>query len=86
MDCSPKGSSVYGILEARVLQWIAVPSYRGSSQPRDGTHISCGCHTADEFFTTKPPGEAQAGDHYLKIFTENQQCIGAAKKFVWVFL
>ena len=33
MDCSPPGSSVHGILQARVLEWIAMPSSRGSSQP-----------------------------------------------------
>ena len=32
-DCSPPGSSVHGILQARTLEWVAVPSSRGSSQP-----------------------------------------------------
>ena len=40
MDCSPPGSSVYGILQARILEWVAMPSSRGSSRPRDRTHIS----------------------------------------------
>ena len=40
MDCSPPGSSVHGILQARILEWVAMPSSRGSSQPRDQTHIS----------------------------------------------
>jgi len=40
MDCSPSGSSVHGILQARILEWLAVPSSKGSSQPRDQTHIS----------------------------------------------
>ena len=35
MDCSPPGSSVHGILQARVLEWIAIPFSSGSSQPRD---------------------------------------------------
>ena len=35
MDCSLPGSSVHGILQARILKWIALPSFRGSSQPRD---------------------------------------------------
>ena len=35
MDCSPSGSSVHGILQARILEWVAMPSSRGSSQPRD---------------------------------------------------
>ena len=41
MDCSPPGSSVHGIFQARVLEWIAISSSRGSSQPRDWTCISC---------------------------------------------
>ena len=40
MDCSPPGSSVHGILQARILEWVAMPSSRGSSQPRDRTCIS----------------------------------------------
>ena len=35
VDCSPSGSSVYGILPARILEWAAIPFYRGSSQPRN---------------------------------------------------
>ena len=35
MDCSPLGPSVHGILQARILEWVAIPFYRGSSQPRD---------------------------------------------------
>ena len=41
MDCSPPGSSVHGILQARILEWAAIPSSRGSSQPGDWTCISC---------------------------------------------
>ena len=37
MDCSPSGSSVHGILQARILEWVAVPFFRGPSQPRDQT-------------------------------------------------
>ena len=40
MDCSPSDSSVHGILQARILEWVAMPSSRGSSQPRDRTRIS----------------------------------------------
>ena len=40
MDCSPPGSSVHGNLQARLLEWITISYSRGSSQPRDGTHIS----------------------------------------------
>ena len=41
VDCSPPGSSVCGILQARILEWVAMPSSsRGSSQPRDQTQVS----------------------------------------------
>ena len=40
MDCSPPGSSVHGILQARVLEWAAVESSMGSFKPRDRTHVS----------------------------------------------
>ena len=41
MDCRPPGSSVHGILQAGILEWIAIPFSRGSSQPRDRTWVSC---------------------------------------------
>ena len=40
MDCSPPGSSVHGILQARILEWVAISFSRGSSQPSDQTRIS----------------------------------------------
>ena len=43
MDCSPPGSSVHGISQARILEQVAVPSSRGSSRPRDGIHIIEAC-------------------------------------------
>ena len=39
-DCSPPGSSVHGILQARILEWAAISSSRGSSRPRDRTRVS----------------------------------------------
>ena len=41
MDCSPPGSSVHGILQARILELVAMPFSKGSSQPRDRIHVSC---------------------------------------------
>ena len=41
MDYSPPGSSVHGIFQARILEWVAVSFSRGSSPPRDQIHISC---------------------------------------------
>ena len=58
MDYGPPGSSVHGILQARILEWVAMPSSRGPSGPRDQTHISCSSRIAGGFFTTEPVGEA----------------------------
>ena len=41
VDCSPPGSSVHGILQARILEWVAISFSRGSSWPRDQTQVSC---------------------------------------------
>ena len=41
MDCSPPGSSVHGILQARILEWVATCFSRESSQSRGQTHVSC---------------------------------------------
>ena len=40
LGCSPPGSSMHGILQARLLEWVSMPSSRGSSQPRDRTCVS----------------------------------------------
>ena len=47
MECGPSGSSVRGISQARILEWVAISFSRGSSRPRDQTRVSCGrmpCH------------------------------------------
>ena len=41
MECSPPASSVHGIPQARILEWVAISFSRGSSRPRDQTCISC---------------------------------------------
>ena len=57
MDYSPPGSSVHGILQARILEWVAIPFSRGSSQPRNQTLVS---RTARRFFTVLATREAGA--------------------------
>ena len=52
MDCSLPGSSVHGIFQARVLEWVAISSSMGSSGPRDQTQVSC---IAGRRFTSEPP-------------------------------
>ena len=48
IDCSLPGSSVHGILQARILEWVAIPFSGGSFQPRDWAQVSC---IAERFFT-----------------------------------
>ena len=55
MDSSPPGSSVHGILQARILEWVTISFSRGSSWPREQTHIC----SAGRFFTTEPPGKPE---------------------------
>ena len=54
--CSLPGASVHGILQARILEWVAIPFSRGSPQPRDQTHIS---YIAGGFFIIWATREAQ---------------------------
>ena len=51
MDCSLTGLSVHEVFQARILDWVAKPSSRRSSQPRDQTQVSC---TAGRFVTSEP--------------------------------
>ena len=54
MNCSLPGSSAHGILQARILEWVAVPS----SRPRDPTYVSMSPTLAGRFFTTSATSEA----------------------------
>ena len=55
-ECSLPGSSVHGILQARILEWVAIPFSRVSSWPRDQTQVSC---IAGRFFTTWAIGKSE---------------------------
>ena len=57
MDCSLLGSSVHGILQARILEWVVISFSRGSSQPRDQTRVPCVSCIAGGFFTRVLPGK-----------------------------
>ena len=54
MDCSPPGSSVHEIRQARILEWVAIPFSRGSSQPWDRIQVS---HIAGRFLPSEEPGK-----------------------------
>ena len=68
MDCSPPGSSIRGLLQARVLEWVAISFSRGSSQPRDRTRVS---HIAGRRFTIWATREIQVGWGALKLHKFN---------------
>ena len=75
MDCSPPGSSVHGISQAMenglpLLEWVAISFFRGSSSPKDQTHISC---TAGRFFTTGSPGKPKGGQQEIKFKASKQR-------------
>ena len=59
MDCSPAGSSVHGILQTRILEWVTIFFSRGSSQPRDRTWVF---HIADRFFSIRATREAPSAE------------------------
>ena len=54
MACSLPASSVHGVSQGRILEWVAISSSRGSSQPRDRTESPA---LGDKVFTTEPPGK-----------------------------
>ena len=62
MDCRLPGSSVHGIFQARVLEWVAISFSRGSSQPRDQTWVS---HIVDRRLPSEPPGKSRKKEFNL---------------------
>ena len=64
MDFSPPGTLIHGILQVSILEWVAMPSFRGSSWPRDWILVSC---IASRFFTAKPPGKPQCWETHNEI-------------------
>ena len=69
MDCSPPGSSVHGILQTRILKWVAMLSSRGSSQPNDQMSLMSPA-LAGRFFTTSTTWEATyTHTHIHTLFT-----------------
>ena len=66
MDCSPTSFPVHGISQARILEWVVISSSRGSSPPRDQTHIS---YFAGRFFTAEPSEIPFIYNTYKNIYT-----------------
>ena len=80
MDCSQSGSSVHGILQARILEWISMPSSKGSSRPRDRNCVSCLLHWQAGSLLLGARGK------WGEVQTPLQDlCIAAKCKFPWPF-
>ena len=71
-DCSPQGSSVHGILQARILEWVAIPFSMGSSRPRDQTRSPA--LQADSFTTRKALGILKLNNKKI-FFNERRQYV-----------
>ena len=67
MDCSPPGSSVHGIFQARILEQVDISSSRGSSRPRDRARVSGVSCIGSGFFTTMPNALAAAAAKSLQL-------------------
>ena len=76
MDCSPPGSSVHGILHARVLDWVAISFSRGSSQPRDRTR---GSRIAGRCFIVWATGKPLIG------IIDKKKCVRYLEYTLWWF-
>ena len=71
--CDPMDYIVHGTLQARILEWVAVPFSRGSSQPRDQTQVSC---LKDKFFI---PAELLGKPNHIDIWSTRQKVIKTNK-------
>ena len=84
MDWSPLGSSVQGIVQTRILEWVAIPFSRGSSRPRDQIQVSC---IAGRFFTiwaTKEPNKCPDKKRYQRAdsLSEGKPCEHTGKRWL----
>ena len=75
MDCSLPASSILGILQARILEWVTIPFSRGSSRSRDWAQVSC---IASRFFTTEPLRKCNFRGHQSR--NRGTRCLAAGKK------
>ena len=71
IDCRPPDSSVFGILQVRLLEWVAISFSRRLSQPREWTCVSCSSCTAGSFFTIELWGSLT----HTHIYTHTRVCM-----------
>ena len=73
MDCCPPSSSVHGISQARILEWVVISFSRGSSWPRDEPASPASLALAGGFFTTKPPGKPHGIEARITIISGEKE-------------
>ena len=82
MDHSLPGSSVHRIFLARILEWVAIPSSRGSSRSRDQTCFSWSPALPGGFFTTEPQGKPIYVCMYVCMYVRFGPCLIACRSLV----
>ena len=84
MDCNPPRSSVHGIFQARMPEWVAITFSRGSSRPRDRTQVSC-VSWIGWLFTNEPSGKAICVISSFKIFSPKGVKIFTTTCLLYIF-
>ena len=86
MDCNPPGSSVHGIFQAKLLEWISISCFRGSSQPTDRTHVSCISCTGRQILYHCATWEAPIYIHDHQIVTGSSQSCTSTSNFSLILI
>ena len=88
MDYSPPGSSFHGILQVRILEWVAMPSSRGSSQPKAWTHVSCLLYWQAGSLPLMPPGKPILHSRNFQLIDHNPNliCLHCSPGYFFFFL
>ena len=77
MDCSPPGSSVHGIFQARILEWVAISFSRGFFQPRDRARVSC---MQAGSLPSEPPGKLKGPSLLLEWQSHTRKAVSVSLK------
>ena len=88
LDYSPLGLSVHRNFQARILKWVAISFSRGSSWPRDWTHVFCVSFIAGGFFTAEPSGKPHVHQASHPILSHEHSLFSSVicKEFFWFVL
>ena len=86
VDCSSPGFSTHGILQTRLLEWVAISFSRGSSRPRDQTRVSfCLLHWQVGSLPLAPPKKPSAFLHFTPNCLEGSSSRPASPQLLWLY-